>query len=346
MRALQYSSFNGPVTIEEMPRPVPEDPDALVEVTRSGLCRSDFRAWTGGDADVVLPCVPGHEFTGIVRASASTPALVGRRVVVPFVMACGDCPECQRGNAQVCRFQRQPGFTDQGSFAEYVLVPRARVNLVPLPDAISDDAAASLGCRFATAWRAVTAVGKLRRGESMAVFGAGGVGLAAIMIATAMDVQVVAVDVNAKALEMADRLGATTVSITAKTQPGDIADRVRAFLPDGPDVGVEAAGSAALASASLLSLRRRGRHVQVGLMDEDLTALPIGTVISRELAVLGSHGMAGADYSALLDLVASGQLRPDVLVTGTVGLAGAANTLIGMGGSSAPNGIRLVDPKS
>ena len=331
MRALQYSSFNGPVTIEEMPRPVPEDPDALVEVTRSGLCRSDFRAWTGGDADVVLPCVPGHEFTGIVRASASTPALVGRRVVVPFVMACGDCPECQRGNAQVCRFQRQPGFTDQGSFAEYVLVPRARVNLVPLPDAISDDAAASLGCRFATAWRAVTAVGKLRRGESMAVFGAGGVGLAAIMIATAMDVQVVAVDVNAKALEMADRLGATTVSITAKTQPGDIADRVRAFLPDGPDVGVEAAGYGL---------------VQVGLMDEDLTALPIGTVISRELAVLGSHGMAGADYSALLDLVASGQLRPDVLVTGTVGLAGAANTLIGMGGSSAPNGIRLVDPKS
>ena len=328
MRALQYSSFNGPVTIEEMPRPVPEDPDALVEVTRSGLCRSDFRAWTGGDADVVLPCVPGHEFTGIVRASASTPALVGRRVVVPFVMACGDCPECQRGNAQVCRFQRQPGFTDQGSFAEYVLVPRARVNLVPLPDAISDDAAASLGCRFATAWRAVTAVGKLRRGESMAVFGAGGVGLAAIMIATAMDVQVVAVDVNAKALEMADRLGATTVSITAKTQPGDIADRGHRRRHHG------------------LGLRRRGRHVQVGLMDEDLTALPIGTVISRELAVLGSHGMAGADYSALLDLVASGQLRPDVLVTGTVGLAGAANTLIGMGGSSAPNGIRLVDPKS
>ncbi|MFN8099349.1 MAG: alcohol dehydrogenase catalytic domain-containing protein [Dermatophilaceae bacterium] len=346
MRALRYESFGGPVTIEDVPEPTPTPQDAIVEVARTGLCRSDYRAWMGHDADVALPCIPGHEYTGIVRAAPSVPHLVGRRVAVPFVIACGDCPECQHGNGQVCRFQRQPGFTDPGSFAEFVLVPRARVNLVPLPDGIGDDAAASLGCRFGTAWRALTRVAGVRPGDTVVVFGAGGVGLAAIMIASAMDAEVVAVDVNDEALALADRLGAHAVPVGARHRPADIAEQVREILPDGASIGVDAVGSSGMATASLLSLRRRGRHVQVGLLNAPTTALPLADIVSRELTVLGSHGMAASDYPDLLARVEAGALQPQLLVTGTVGLAGAANALTGMGSSSQPSGIRLVDPKS
>ncbi len=346
MRALRYESFGGPVTIEDLPEPTPTAQDAIVEVTRTGLCRSDYRAWMGEDSDVVLPCTPGHEYTGIVRAAPSLPHLVGRRVVVPFVIACGDCPECQHGNGQICRFQRQPGFTDPGSFAEFVLVPRARINLVPLPDGIGDDAAASLGCRFATAWRALTGVAGIRPGESVAVFGAGGVGLAVVMIASAMDAEVIAVDVNDEALALADRLGAHVVPVGTRHRPSDIADQVREILPDGANIGIDAVGSTALATASLLSLRRRGRHVQVGLMNGSTASLPIGDIVARELVVLGSHGMAASDYPELLAHVEAGRLQPQQLVTGTVGLAGAASALVGMGSSGQPSGIRLIDPKS
>lgn len=346
MRALRYDSFGGPVTIETVPDPRPEPLDAIVKVSRTGLCRSDYRAWKGHDADVVLPCIPGHEYAGTVVAAPTLPHLVGRRVVVPFVIACGDCPECQHGQGQVCRFQRQPGFTDPGSFAEFVLVPRARTNLVPLPDSVGDDAAASLGCRFATAWRALVGVARIQQGDSVVVFGAGGVGLAAIMIASAMDAQVVAVDISDDALALADRFGAQVIPVGARNRPQDIAAQVREILPDGAAIGIDAVGSPTLATASLFSLRRRGRHVQVGLMDGDSSTLPIGDIVARELTVLGSHGMAASDYPELLRHVEAGRLEPQLLVTATVGLAGAASALVGMGGSGQPSGIRLVDPQS
>lgn len=176
MRALRYDTFGGALQVVEIPDPTPEPDGAVIEVALTGLCRSDFHAWTGHDADVVLPCIPGHEYAGVVRAAPSDPDLVGRRVVVPFVCACGACPECRRGSGQICRTQRQPGFTDPGSFAQFVAVPHARVNLVPLPDAVSDLAAAALGCRFATAWRALLPLpdcGRVRPSPCMAPVASG-----------------------------------------------------------------------------------------------------------------------------------------------------------------------------
>ena len=342
MRALQYSSFNGPVTIEEMPRPVPEDPDALVEVRRSGLCRSDFRAWTGGDADVVLPCVPGHEFTGIVRASASTPALVGRRVVVPFVMACGDCPECQRGNAQVCRYQRQPGFTDQGSFAEYVLVPRARVNLVPLPDAISDDAAASLGCRFVTSFRAVVDQGKVTGGQWVAVHGCGGVGLSAIMIANALGANVVAVDISDDKLKLAREVGAA-VTINARAQP-DVVAAVRDATGGGAHVSLDALGHPQTCFNSVANLRKRGKHIQVGLLlaEQATPPIPMAQVIAHELEILGSHGMQAHRYGAMLDMISAGKLTPQQLVGRRIDLAESIPALMAMDRFEG-TGVTIID---
>lgn len=344
MRALQYTSVAGPVHVVDLPVPAPEQDGALISVTRTGLCRSDWHGWQGHDSDTVLPCVPGHEFTGTVVEAPADPGLVGSRVVVPFVMACGRCPECVRGSAQICRAQRQPGFTDPGSFAEFVAVPAAAVNVVPLPDEVTDDAAAALGCRVATAWRALTAVAQVEPGESVLILGAGGVGLAAVQIAQALGATPIATDISAHALSIAESLGAQTVSLTPHDSEEEIAGQVRTAYPEGVDVSVDALGSPALAAAGVLALRRGGRHVQVGLLDAPRTPLPLGRIIAHEIALLGSHGMAASDYPALLDAVAAGRLDPAALVTATLDLAQAATALVTMTDPGAPRGIRLIDP--
>ncbi|MBO1737335.1 alcohol dehydrogenase catalytic domain-containing protein [Leifsonia sp. TF02-11] len=325
MKALYYEAFSGPITVAELPVPEVPDGGALIRVAASGLCRSDWHAWAGHDDTVHLPHVPGHEFAGVVEAVG---AGVGRwragdRVTAPFVNGCGHCEWCRAGQAQVCPDQTQPGFTHAGSHAEFVVVRAADLNLVALPDGLPDAAAAALGCRFATAYRALTARAGLGPGEWVAVYGAGGVGLSAVAIARALGARPIVIDRSPAALAAAARVGAEH---TLQAGPG-VAEAVAELTSGGAHVAVDAVGSAETAVAGVLSLRRRGRHVQIGLLAGGLPVLPLDRVIAWELDVLGSHGMAAADYPAMLALVASGALRPDTLVGRTVGLAEAARLL-------------------
>src|SRR4051794_11380893 len=186
MRAVVYREFGGEITLEMLADPAPPEDGAVIQVEATGLCRSDWHGWRGHDPDIQqFPHVPGHEFAGTIvevgRNARQT--VVGQRVTVPFVLGCGSCDECRRGNQHICDRQYQPGFSGWGSFAEYVAVPHADENLVLLPDSIASVAAAALGCRVATAYRAVTARGRVQRGEWMAVHGCGGAGLSAVAIA-------------------------------------------------------------------------------------------------------------------------------------------------------------------
>ena len=195
MRAVVYEAFGRIPTVEEVPEPAPAEHGAVVRVEATGLCRSDWHGWMGHDPDIRrFPHVPGHELAGVVEAvgAAVRRWRPGDRVTVPFVCACGQCPQCAAGAHQVCDEQTQPGFTHWGSFAELVALDWADVNLVALPDALDADAAASLGCRFATAYRALVHVARVRPGEWVAVHGCGGVGLCAVMIAAAAGARVVA----------------------------------------------------------------------------------------------------------------------------------------------------------
>jgi hypothetical protein len=199
MRAAYYEAFGGPIRICDLPCPSPAPDGVVVRVEATGICRSDWHGWLGHDPDVHLPHVPGHELAGVVEAVGADVKgwRPGDRVTVPFVCGCGGCPQCQTGNQQVCDHQKQPGFTHWGSFAEYVALRYADQNLVALPENVDSVAAASLGCRFVTSFRAVLAQGRLQPGEWLAVHGCGGVGLAAIMIGAAVGAQVVAVDIRA-----------------------------------------------------------------------------------------------------------------------------------------------------
>jgi alcohol dehydrogenase len=264
-------------------------------------------------------------------------------VTVPFVLGCGTCELCRSGEAQVCPDQEQPGFTLAGSFAERVALPRADANLVRLPDELSFVAAAALGCRFATAYRAVVTHGAVHAGQWVAVHGCGGVGLSAVMVARALGGRVVAVDVSAGALDAARALGAEHV--VDGGEGADVAALVREATRGGAHVSLDALGDAAVAAAAIAGLRPRGRHVQVGLLHgpDARSAVPMDLVVSRELAVLGSHGMPAVDYPALLDLVASGALAPQRLVTRRVGLEEAGAALTAMDGPT-PAGITIVEP--
>jgi D-arabinose 1-dehydrogenase-like Zn-dependent alcohol dehydrogenase len=345
VRAVIYDEFGAPPYLTDLPEPVASRRGAVIRVLATGLCRSDWHGWVGHDPDITLPHVPGHELAGVIESVGDgvTNWRAGERVTVPFVCACGSCPQCAAGNQQVCDRQFQPGFTHWGSFAEQVAIDHADVNLVRVPAAMDFDAAASLGCRFGTAYRAVLAQGRLAAGEWLAVHGCGGVGLSAVMIAVAAGASVVAVDVAPAALDLARRLGAAA---TVDASGGrDVAVAVQEATGGGAHVSIDALGSAATCAASVLSLRKRGRHVQVGLLPPAAgpAALPMDRVIAYELEILGSHGLQAHEYAGLLALVESGRLQPGLLVTRRISLAEAPAALATMGEFPAA-GITVITP--
>src|SRR5206468_6036118 len=201
--------------------------------------------------------------------------------------------------------QTQPGFTHWGSLAQFVALDAADVNLVALPGALSMSTAATLGCRYATAFRAVVQVAGVRPGEWIAVHGCGGVGLSAVQVAVAAGARVVAVDVAAGALALARDLGAEQV---VDGTAADVPAAVIELTGGGAHVSLDALGAAVTCVNSIRSLRPRGRHVQVGLLPPAVGRpdIPMELVVARELAVLGSHGMAAADYPAMLSQIEAG----------------------------------------
>ncbi|MFC9612604.1 zinc-dependent alcohol dehydrogenase family protein [Streptomyces sp. NPDC056938] len=342
MRAVVFEKFGERAEVREVPDPVPAPHGVVVRVEATGLCRSDWHGWMGHDPDIRLPHVPGHELAGVVEAVGADvlDRRPGDRVTVPFVCACGTCASCAAGDHQVCERQTQPGFTHWGSFAEYVALDHAAVNLVDVPDELSFATAAGLGCRFATAFRAVVAQGRVAAGEWVAVHGCGGVGLSAVMIAAASGARVVAVDVSPAALDLARTFGAAHC-MNASEVP-DVAAAVRELTGDGAHLSLDALGSPVTCAASVGGLRRRGRHVQVGLLPQD-PVVPMGRVIGLELELLGSHGMAAHAYPRMLEMVRAGVLRPDLLVTSTITLDAAPAALEAMG--AAPGaGVTIIEP--
>ncbi|MFD3779144.1 zinc-dependent alcohol dehydrogenase family protein [Streptomyces sp. NPDC058612] len=346
MRAVVFERYGEQAEVREVADPAPPTGGVVVRVEATGLCRSDWHGWMGHDPDIVLPHVPGHELAGVVEAVGAgvTGWRAGDRVTAPFVCACGRCAECAAGQHQVCARQTQPGFTHWGSFAEYVALDHADVNLVAVPDGLAYTTAAGLGCRFATAFRAVVARGRVAAGEWVAVHGCGGVGLSAVMIAAAAGARVVAVDTSPEALDLARKFGAAhAVDATA----GDAAAAVREATGGGAHLSLDALGSPVTAAASVAGLRRRGRHVQVGLLPEAAggAVLPMERVIGWELEILGSHGMAAHAYPPMMELVRSGMLRPDLLVTSVIPLDAAPAALAAMG-SAAGRGVTVIQPGS
>lgn len=332
MQAVVYEAFSAPPRLQTVPDPTPEAHGVVVKVQATGVCRSDWHGWVGHDTDIVLPHVPGHELAGTVEAVGKdvTRWKVGDRVTVPFVGGCGSCPECHSGNQQVCEKQFQPGFTHWGSFAQYVSIHKADLNLVALPETLDFATAASLGCRFVTSFRSVVDQGKTSAGQWVAVHGCGGVGLSAIMIAHAVGANVVAIDISEEKLAMARAMGA--VATVNATQVPNVIEAVMEITKGGAHVSLDALGHPTTCFNSISNLRRRGKHIQVGLMlaENSTPAIPMAKVIAHELEILGSHGMQAHRYGAMLDMVRTGKLAPEKLVGKKINLQQSIDALMNM----------------
>ena len=329
MKAIVYEQFQGPITVQNVIDPTPNDHGVVIKITATGLCRSDWHGWMGHDPDIVLPHVPGHELAGNVEAVGKQVKhfKIGDRVTVPFVCGCGTCMQCHSGNHQICDHQSQPGFTHWGSFAEYTRLDFADTNLVKIPDEINDVTAATLGCRFITAFRAIVEQGKVKGGQYVAIHGCGGVGLSAIMIANALGAQVIAIDIDDDTLHLAKKLGA--IATINATQTTDVIEHVKSLTNGGAHVSMDALGSQVTCYNSIANLRKRGKHIQVGLMTghHEQPKIPMSKVIANELEILGSHGMQAYKYPELLEMIKNGKLNPNLLIEETISLEEATLAL-------------------
>lgn len=332
MKAVYYEQFQGPVEIRDVPEPKVSAGSVVVKVEATGLCRSDWHGWMGHDPDIRLPHVPGHELAGVIAETGSDVRNFkpGDRVTVPFVSGCGHCPECLSGNQQVCDNQFQPGFTAWGSFAELVEIKYADINLVRLPDEVDFVTAASLGCRFVTSFRAVIDQGKVAAGQWVAVHGCGGVGLSAINIAAGAGAKVIAVDIDNNKLALAAKLGAVFTINSLKSD--SVAQEIIKVSGRGAHVSIDALGSAETCFNSVSCLRKRGKHIQVGLMtgDHKHPKVPMDRVVANELEIIGSHGIQAFRYGAVFAMIKAGKVQPGKMVGKTISLEEAPEALVNM----------------
>ncbi|MFO1176665.1 MAG: zinc-dependent alcohol dehydrogenase family protein [Paracoccaceae bacterium] len=342
MRAAVLTGWRAPLDLTAVPDPDCSPDGVVLKVLACGVCRSDWHSWTGADPDVRLPHIPGHEYCGTVVATGPDVRAWrrGDRVIAPFILACGRCPACAAGNQTTCPTQVIPGFTQAGAFAEYLAVPHADANLTRLPETMEPALAAGLGCRVTTAWHALTGRAAVAPGEWVAIFGAGGVGLSAMLLARAIGARTVMVDVVAEKLAYAARLGAdATVNATTADAPAAIRD----LTQGGAHVAVEALGIEATTVGALKSLRKLGRMVQIGMPagEHATMRLPMDAVYSGQLAIFGTRGMPAWRYPSLLSLIEAGRVDLSPLVTRRVRLSDASAELAAFD-APAPPGVAVI----
>jgi alcohol dehydrogenase len=331
VRAAAIIEYRQPLSVEIFDDPETPERGVVLAVEASGICHSDWHSWMGHEDLPGLPHVPGHEMVG--RVASVGPGVsrweIGDRVTVPFSIGCGECRSCRDGHLNTCDRAFTPGFSVWGSWAEYVAIDHADLNLVRLPDALEPVDGVALGCRFITAFRAVADRGRVQEGEWLAIHGCGGVGLSAVMIGAALGARVIAVDIDPASLALAGTLGAEAAFDAREV---GFVDRVLELTGGGAQVSVEAVGRTETVRNSLASLRKHGRHVQVGLLLAEHAEPPIlmEPVIMGEQEILGVRGMPATDYDRVFELVESGAVDPSRLVTDTVALDEASQVLESM----------------
>ena len=344
MRAAIFDEFSSLPEIRELPDPTAGQGSVIIEVKANGICRSDWHAWKGHDPTIQLPHVPGHEMSGIISAVGDEiqNVSVGDRVTVPFACGCGQCRPCQRGQLHICNNDFQPGFTHWGSFAELVEIHYADHNVVKLPDEVDFKTASSLGCRFATAYRAVVQQARISQGQWLAVHGCGGLGTSAILIAKSLGAMVIAIDIDPAKLDLAKGVGADEVINASEVDR--VPKRIMQITNGGVDASLDALGSIETSVNSIKSLRKQGRHVQAGLLlgDQAQPDVTMGRVIAYELELLGSHGMSARDYPEMLQTIVDGKIDPRRLVGRSIPLSDAPQVLAEMG-EFRSNGMTVIE---
>ena len=307
MRAARYHGPGRPLALEDISVPSPGPGEALVRVRAAGVCHTELHFLSGLLDLGVAPITLGHEMAGDVEALGEGVSDVrpGDRVLIYYYVGCGSCEWCRKGLENLCdSIVAEYGFINDGAFAEYVRVPVR--NLVPLPESLSYGDAATLGCSATTAVHAARGITRVGPGETVVVYGAGGVGFALIQLCKHLGARVIAVGRNEAKLKLARDLGADAAVIATGT---DVTAEVLGLTDGrGADVIFELVGAAETMANSMNMLAKRGRLVFIGYSEDPFTTVTVLLVI-KEAVVTASVGNTLDELREAVDLAGRGVIK-------------------------------------
>jgi D-arabinose 1-dehydrogenase-like Zn-dependent alcohol dehydrogenase len=307
MRAAVLEAFNRPLGVNQVADPVPGPGDVIVRTRAAGVCRTDLKIIEGAISTVQPPLVMGHELAGEVAALGQgvRGVEVGTRVAVSLDFSCGVCAYCRRGELDYCANLGRLGIEHDGALAEFVRVPAA--NLIELPETISFAQGATIADAVGSSYHAVRRRADVRAGQTVAVYGLGGLGLVAVQVAALAGAKVIGIARTEERRILASRLGATW---TIDPNEGDVSAQIKELTAGfGVDAFIDLVGIEGSAQEGLLSCRRGGRVVVVGYMIPELTAQMMRLVYD-EVSIMGSRSSTRADLLEAVAMVASGRIEP------------------------------------
>ena len=312
MECMVLEAFNEPLALRERPIPTPGDDEVVIKVGACGICGTDLKVWSGSHPVIKkLPQVLGHEVAGeVVEIGKSVDkGLLGKHAVIYFYLSCGVCSFCRSGREILCtQLKGQIGFNCDGGYAEYVKTPADSLFLIP-PD-LAFEKAAIITDAIATPYRAITAKAKIQPGQTMAVIGAGGLGLHAVQIARALGARAFAMDINEKALTMARKVGAVNVFLVTNEDP--LKEILELTGGEGFDVVMDFVGKPRMELLGLNLLKVAGKFVAVGYTPTDSFQVQSMKLVSRELEIYGSRSCGRKDLRETIEMVSSGKVKPVV----------------------------------
>ena len=321
MKAIRLTQIGQPLETQDIPLPELGAQDVLIAVQAAGICHSDAHYRAGTSPVAITPITLGHETAGRVAAVGArvTTVQVGDRVCVHYMVTCGTCAYCARGQEQFCKTGQMIGKHRDGGYAEYLAVPVRSV--VPLPAEIPFEQGSIMMCSSATSFHALRKA-RLQPGETVAVFGVGGLGMSAIQLAQIFGARAVyAIDINPRKLALAQTLGAVPIN------PNDcnpVAELSRLTFGAGIDVALELVGLTLTMRQAVQSLAVFGRAILVGITDRAFEIYSYAEVLGKEAEIIGSSDHLASELPTLLDFARRGQLDLTSVITRTISLEAAA----------------------
>ncbi len=323
MKAAIFRSSGEPLTIEETPKPEPGPGEMVLRVVACGVCHTDLH-YTDHNVPTFKkpPIVLGHEISGIVDETG--PGVdgwkKGDRVLLPAVVTCGECELCRAGRENICLNMIMWGNHADGGYAEYVKAPAK--DAVRIPGSLDLEASCIIADALSTPYHAVANRARVKKGELVAVFGCGGVGINAVQFASAAGARVFAVDKDEEKLELARSFGASEVVVGSE----DLPKQLKKMTSGGVDVAIECIGNPDTVRQGLASIRRGGRVCVVGFCDRP-AEVNVGRIMFFEQQLIGSLGCRPADYDVIVKMVEAGTIKLSPLVTGRFPLDGVNDAL-------------------
>ena len=317
MKAVRLVQPGKPLELHNIVHPVPGADDILIRVRAAGICHSDAHYRAGKSGVLPLPMTLGHEVAGVVEEVGRDVREFqpGDPVCVHYLATCGECGWCAQGNEQFCGTGQMIGKYRDGGYAEFIVMPARSV--FKLPEEISFTHGAIMMCSSATSLHALNKA-RQRAGETVAVFGVGGLGISAIQLARARGAaRVFAVDIKPSKLELAARLGATPINAALHDPLAALQELTRG---QGVNVALELIGLPATMEQAVRSLAIQGRAALVGLTEKSFSVAPYQEVINKEAEIIGVSDHLASEIPELLEYARTGQLRFDGVISRTVPL--------------------------